>query len=591
MKRKACVFASVFFTILFSHFLAEADVPVLDPIGNKTISEGERLEFTITASDPDGDSLEYSASNLPPGATFDPATQVFDWTPDWLSSGEHKDIIFRVSDGHDYDEEIITIDVIDQSPLEAPRGLVAINGDTHITLNWDPVTETELLAGYNIYRSTRDVGHYVRLNDSPVTNTQYVDQDMEGGTAYSYFVTAVDIFEQVELLTESMNYPLDIASNDKGEIFVTTWISGQVWKIDHDGNQSIYAEGLGSPLCLTFHDEDLFVTDPYEGSIHRITPQREIYPYAESVVLEKPYGIVFDANGDLFVTEDTNGRILKISNNGENWELFFEGLVSPGDMTIDDSGNIYVGEDLWEGVNPSGPINIIDPDQNKQIFVTLDDPDGIFLDTSGILYVSQTLSNEVTKVMPDGSSMPVAILDSGPWGVIVNKFNELIVTSPANAQIIKVHLSHESDISNKVATDPLPLGLIIDNTDPEFSTVGAWYPYTGGLPYYGSNFLVNPSGTGNDQAIFAPDIPIEDNYEVFAWLETAPTGASNCPYTINHADGSTIVRVDLTDSANNGRWISLGTYRFIQGTFGTIAVSDDADGLYVVADAIRLEQR
>jgi PKD repeat protein len=57
--------------------------PVLAPIGDKSISEGSLLEFTISASDPDGDSLTYSADNLPTGATFDPATRTFSWTPDY----------------------------------------------------------------------------------------------------------------------------------------------------------------------------------------------------------------------------------------------------------------------------------------------------------------------------------------------------------------------------------------------------------------------------------------------------------------------------------------------------------------------------
>src|SRR3989338_1079545 len=45
-------------------------LPVLDPIGNKAVNEMEPLEFTVMASDPDGDQLIYSASNLPEGATF-----------------------------------------------------------------------------------------------------------------------------------------------------------------------------------------------------------------------------------------------------------------------------------------------------------------------------------------------------------------------------------------------------------------------------------------------------------------------------------------------------------------------------------------
>jgi hypothetical protein len=123
--------------------------PVLDPIGSKTVNEGELLEFTVTATDPDGDVLTFSASNLPYGATFDSETQVFSWIPDWQSSGEHKDIVFSVSDGDIEAEEIITIDVIDKSPLEAPTGLTLFDNGNSITLTWDSLSQSEL-SGYNV---------------------------------------------------------------------------------------------------------------------------------------------------------------------------------------------------------------------------------------------------------------------------------------------------------------------------------------------------------------------------------------------------------------------------------------------------------
>ncbi|MCR4433435.1 MAG: cadherin-like domain-containing protein, partial [Caldiserica bacterium] len=57
------------------------DPPVLEPIGDKSVPEGQTLTFTVTATDPDGDPLTCTASDLPQGATF--IGNTFSWTPDF----------------------------------------------------------------------------------------------------------------------------------------------------------------------------------------------------------------------------------------------------------------------------------------------------------------------------------------------------------------------------------------------------------------------------------------------------------------------------------------------------------------------------
>ena len=86
--------------------------PVLAPIGNQIVDEGQSLVFTISATDPDGDSLTYSAMNLPTGAVFDTQTQQFSWTPSSDQAGTYY-VTFTVSDGQYQDYELVTITVND----------------------------------------------------------------------------------------------------------------------------------------------------------------------------------------------------------------------------------------------------------------------------------------------------------------------------------------------------------------------------------------------------------------------------------------------------------------------------------------------
>ena len=81
---------------------------MLATIGTRSVDEGKTLTFTLSATDPDADTLVFSATGLPGGATFVSATKTFQWTPDYTQSGNYS-IHFEVSDGIYKDEENIII--------------------------------------------------------------------------------------------------------------------------------------------------------------------------------------------------------------------------------------------------------------------------------------------------------------------------------------------------------------------------------------------------------------------------------------------------------------------------------------------------
>jgi hypothetical protein len=96
--------------------------PVLNEVGDKAISEGSLLSFTVSATDSDGDNLTYSVANLPPGATFDSQTQTFNWTPGYSDAGNYIDIEFTVIDSGspmELDVQLITITVgnVNRAPV------------------------------------------------------------------------------------------------------------------------------------------------------------------------------------------------------------------------------------------------------------------------------------------------------------------------------------------------------------------------------------------------------------------------------------------------------------------------------------------
>ena len=99
--------------------------PILDLVGDRVIGATIPYAMRLSARDPDNPhALEYTASNLPPGASFDPATRLFEWTPLASQAGEFPGVIFEVSDGRFTDNESITITVVSHNlaPVLEPIG-------------------------------------------------------------------------------------------------------------------------------------------------------------------------------------------------------------------------------------------------------------------------------------------------------------------------------------------------------------------------------------------------------------------------------------------------------------------------------------
>ena len=79
-------------------------------IAGQTFKEGTEFSIHLQASDPESDSLTYSASPLPQGASFNSGTGLFTWTPSYTQGGDYS-IRFSVSDGVFEDFQVVTIRV------------------------------------------------------------------------------------------------------------------------------------------------------------------------------------------------------------------------------------------------------------------------------------------------------------------------------------------------------------------------------------------------------------------------------------------------------------------------------------------------
>lgn len=110
--------------------------PVLDVIGDHTADENSLLSFSLSANDPDDDTLVFSASGLPPGSSLNSSTGLFRWTPAYNQSGNYL-TQFVVSDGEHIDYEYITITVNNKNraPLFSIISETSINESEKLQMN------------------------------------------------------------------------------------------------------------------------------------------------------------------------------------------------------------------------------------------------------------------------------------------------------------------------------------------------------------------------------------------------------------------------------------------------------------------------
>ena len=114
--------------------------PVLDPIGNRSATEGVELSFVIRATDPDGDNIALSAGDLPDGSQLvdnGDGTATFTWTPGFDQSGNHDVLFIATDDGSPVasDNETITISVgdVNRPPVLADVGSRQVDENTLLT--------------------------------------------------------------------------------------------------------------------------------------------------------------------------------------------------------------------------------------------------------------------------------------------------------------------------------------------------------------------------------------------------------------------------------------------------------------------------
>jgi sugar lactone lactonase YvrE len=249
--------------------------------------------------------------------------------------------------------------------------------------------------------------------------------------------------------------PTGLAFDADGNMYVADNQNHRIRKITPAGvvstfagsGTSGFADGTGtaaqfnSPFDVAVDVAgNVYVADTYNFRIRKITPAGVVttlagnsnYGYADgggaAALFYIPKGLVVDPSGNVYVADENNQRIRKITPTGTVTTLAgstsgsTDGDVSvakfsnPGGIAIDADGNLYIGDTgnhRIRKITPAGVVStlagstqgITDADGSAARF---NKPTGVIVDDDGNIYVADDDNERIRKVTPSGTVTTIA---------------------------------------------------------------------------------------------------------------------------------------------------------------------------------------
>ncbi len=288
------------------------------------------------------------------------------------------------------------------------------------------------------------------------------------------------------------NQPRGIALSPGGTVFVADTVNNAIRAISPTGIVSTFAAnaGLNAPQGMVVDSAgNLYVADSGNEVIRKITPTSVVSIFAgqlgvaggadgisTAATFNRPVGLSIDGLGNLYVADQANHTIRKISPQGIVGTLaglagqmgFADGtgnaarFKEPTDVAVDSAGIVYVADTdnhVVRKITPTGVVTTlvgaaglngtVDGTGNAARF---DGPSGLALDGGGNLYVSDLFNHTIRKVSPSavvttivGNAGVIGATDGigtnatfhSPYHLASDRFGNLFIADITNSVIRK----------------------------------------------------------------------------------------------------------------------------------------------------------
>jgi len=243
--------------------------------------------------------------------------------------------------------------------------------------------------------------------------------------------------------------PTGVALDASGNVYVADAENHRIRKITPTGTVSTLAgsgtsgsdDGTGaaaqfnSPRAVAVDASgNVYVADGINHTIRKITPAGEVSTLAGSgasgfadgagtaAQFYFPKGIALDASGNIYVADEINHRVRKVTPTGTVSTLagstsgFADGdgtaaqFSSPRGVAVDDSGNVYVadaGNHRIRKITPTGTVSTLAGStsgiaEGTGTAAKFNAPAGVAVDASGNVYVADDENERIRKITSSG---------------------------------------------------------------------------------------------------------------------------------------------------------------------------------------------
>jgi streptogramin lyase len=242
----------------------------------------------------------------------------------------------------------------------------------------------------------------------------------------------------------TLSNPQGIAVDNKGNIYIADYSNARVRKIDTNGiittfagsaasgyagdNGPATAAELSGPMRVACDDSgNVFITDNDYSVVRKVNTNGIITTYAGPPDFTAPYGIACDDSGNVFVSDDDYEILYKINS---------KGVIS----TI--AGKYHIAGDSGDG----GPATA----------ALLNDPFAVTLDDSGNVYVIDNVEDDVRKINTkgiishiaggtsigyDGDSIAADTAWTNATGLVTDKNGNMFLADENNGRVRMINKS------------------------------------------------------------------------------------------------------------------------------------------------------